>query len=178
METSFVTRHADQQINLSKPTSPQGDGNCSTVPVCPSGISHFPNQLPRKGMETSIDVPVGAGIIGSPFQTNFPARGWKLHTPLVDPEGISDTFQTNFPARGWKLPSWCESLQDFFCLSKPTSPQGDGNSKRRNSCSEVSAFPNQLPRKGMETFEQRPQFAHKLAPFQTNFPARGWKLYV
>ena len=95
--------------------------------------------------------------------------------PVSFPEVSS--FQTNFPARGWKLLPIPFSAERFS-LSKPTSPQGDGNTRQLlyRAAGESHYFPNQLPRKGMETSSVIKKHTWDKT-FQTNFPARGWKHY-
>ena len=93
----------------------------------PSKLSRselFPNQLPRKGMET-----VGVGrTIAYPVFLSKP----------TSPQGDGNVLggDSNFVTGGY--------------LSKPTSPQGDGNE-----------------------LKNRPLLKNRRLSFQTNFPARG-----
>ncbi len=109
----------------------------------------FPNSFPRKGMETLPHMWRSLPK-GFPFQTHFPARGWKPSadhivaicsfqlSKLISPQGDGNILLSKMDHQTNKL-------------SKLISPQGDGNCLAVADPMMQSCFPNSLPRKGMET---------------------------
>ncbi len=111
------------------------------------------------------------------FQINFPAREWKLQS-VKSPRGEKTPFQINFPARGWK-PRLCRDCQARGCFPNQLPRKGMETSHRLRLLSPNRRhFPNQFPRKGMETYVNSVACDPAGVSFQINFPARGWKPYI
>ncbi len=164
--------------SLSKLISPQGDGNGSSNCLQGKEAQMLSKLISPQGDGNCLAV--ADPMMQSCFPNSLPRKG--METNIVSPIRMNLCI----------LP-----------LSQITSPQGDGNPRKKPSRNAARAtfpthfparewkrdtlvylpnictFPNSLPRKGMETTPLPLWGCYSShTPFPTHFPARGWKEHL
>ncbi len=110
--------------------------------------SSFPSPLPRKGMETSSSCWGSSASLHNRLSKSASPKGDGNLTLTSPSLQVVPAFQVRFPERGWKL---CSALGTDIRI----------------------IFPSPLPRKGMETREDPPNYQPRGSCFPSPLPRKG-----
>ena len=140
-------------------------------------FTYLTNSLPRKGMET-LAMATAIAKPSKTWQAHFPARGWKrLGLPTLSAFPSSLDKLTSPRGDGNLGFSWT-NLRSISLLDKLTSPRGDGNKIRLPPYRFLAIKLDKPTSPRGDGNGGCTSTSSSSNPWQTYFPARGWKLKI